>query len=75
MKKSRQFWQDVDLAICSLILQELLRQIIVEGRHTRPEVKKGAAHAPDHDRILFRYHEAMMARFQNHHGHMHNLGI
>jgi hypothetical protein len=74
MRKSRQFWQDVDMAICTLMLCQLLHQIFVEGRNIRQpssEINKGIPTIPGRDHILFRYYEAMMARFHNHSGHMH----
>jgi hypothetical protein len=73
MRKSRQFWQDVDLAICTLMLRQLLHQIIVECRNIgQPlsEINKGIPTKPGRDHILIRYHEIMMTRFQNHIGHM-----
>ena len=77
MRKSRQFWQDVELAVGILILRQRLHQIIIEGRNTRQslsEMKNGIAKIPGRDHILSRYHEVMMARFQHHNGHMLNLG-
>jgi len=78
MRKSRQFWQDVELAVGILILRQRLHQIIIEGRNTRQslsEMNNGIPKIPGRDHILSRYHEVMMARFHNHNGHMFNLGI
>ena len=75
MKKSRQFWQDVELAIGIYLLKENIRQIIIEGRSSRTEINKTIARAPERDRVLFHYHEVMIARFQHHGGHMHHAGI
>jgi hypothetical protein len=74
MRKSGQFWQDVDLAICTLMFRQLLHQIIVEGRNIRQpswETNKGIPAIPGRNHILFRYYEVMMTRFRNHSGHMH----
>jgi hypothetical protein len=70
MKMSRQFWQDVDLAISILMLRQSIRQVIFEGRTSRPQINKGISTPPDRDRVLYRYHEVMMARYHNHHGQM-----
>jgi hypothetical protein len=73
MRKSRQFWQDVDLAICILVLREQISQVILEGRHTRQSLSQISKSIPTplaRDRVLFRYHEVMMARIQHHNGHM-----
>jgi len=62
MRKSRQFWQDVDLAIGILILRQRLHHIITEGRNTSQsilEINKGIAPSPDRVRVLTRYFEAM----------------
>jgi hypothetical protein len=69
MKKVNQFWQDVDLAICTLIFRQRLHQIIVEGRNIRqpfPEINKGLSAIPGRDRVLYRYHAVTMARLQKH---------
>jgi hypothetical protein len=51
MRKSRQFWQDVDVAIWTLILRQLLHQIIVEGRNIRqPSIGKKQKYS---DRMFF----------------------
>lgn len=73
MRKSRQFWQDVDLAICTLILRQRIHQIIIEGRNLRQplsEINKGIPTIPGRDRVLYRYHVVTMSRFQKHNGHM-----
>jgi hypothetical protein len=73
MINSGQFWQDVELAICTLMLQELLRQIILEGRNTGQALKKinkAAAALPVRGLVLFRYHEVMMARKRHYNGQM-----
>lgn len=62
MIKSRQFWQDVDLAIGILLLRQRLHHIITEGRNTSHSllvINKGVAPSPDRVRILSRYFEAM----------------
>jgi hypothetical protein len=74
MKKSRLFWQDVELAICTLMFRQLLHQIIVEGRNIRQpssEINNSISTIQGRDHGLFRYYELMMARFHNHSGHMH----
>jgi hypothetical protein len=37
MRKSKQFWKDVYLAICILILREILHRIIIEGSKIYPK--------------------------------------
>jgi len=78
MKKSRQFWQDIDMAISILMLRESIRQIILESRNTRQslsQMNKAIPTIPDRDRVLYRYHEVMIARLHNHSGHMLHIGI
>ena len=74
MRKSRQFWQDVDLAICSLMLRQVLQQVIIEGHNSRQsfwEINNVTASMPVRDRVLHRYHEVRIARFRNYNDHMH----
>jgi hypothetical protein len=71
MRKSGQFWQDVDLAICTLMLRQLLNQIITEGRNTGlsfKEINKTAPSLPGRDRVLYHYHEVMTARLRHYNG-------
>ena len=77
MRKSRQFWQDIDLAIGILMLRKRLHHIITEGRNTRQslsEINKDMPTIPGRDRVLYRYYEVMKARFHYYNGHMLNLG-
>ena len=69
MRNSRQFWQDVNLAIYALMLRQSIYQIIVEGRNIRAEINKSIPTA-DRIRLLNRYHNVMMSRLQNHNGHL-----
>jgi hypothetical protein len=75
MRNSRQFWQDVNLAICSLMLRERIHQIIVQGRNIRQpssEITESIPTIPGRDQILLRYHELMKERLQSHSGHIHD---
>jgi hypothetical protein len=71
MKKARKFWQDVELAICILMLRQSIQEIIRKDLYTRLQINKRSQASGGHDRILFRYHEVMMARIQSHYGHLH----
>ena len=69
MRKSRQFWHDADFAISSLMLRELIHEVIVEGRKTRQslwDINEAAQLMPGRNLVLFRYREVMMARCRNH---------
>jgi hypothetical protein len=71
MRKSGQFWQDVDLAISSLMLRQILHQIIIEGRNkseSLSEIIKVTPTAKSRDHVLFRYHEAMISRLRYYNG-------
>ncbi len=77
MRKSNKFWHDVDFAIRSLMLRQLLRQIINEGRNTRQslwEITKPVQSMPGRDLVLYRYHEVMTVRFRNHLNSTHQAG-
>jgi hypothetical protein len=71
MRKSGQFWQDVDLAICTLMLRQLIKQIIIEGRNTGQTLMKTDMEEPvllSRDLVLHRYHEVMKARLRHFNG-------
>jgi hypothetical protein len=70
MRKSGQFWQDVDIAISILMLRQSIRQVIIESHTSRPEINKSFPTLPNRDRVLIRYHLVTMARIHNHNGHM-----
>jgi hypothetical protein len=75
MKKSSQFWQDVELAIGIYLLRENIRQIIIEDRNSRTELNKNISRGHERECVLFYYHEVMAARFQHHGGNLLHAGM
>lgn len=72
MKNSDLFWQDIEFAISTLMLRDTIHQIIIESRKTGQslwEINRATLSNSGRDHILFHYHEVMMTRFRNHHGH------
>jgi hypothetical protein len=72
MRKSGQFWRDVDLAISTLMLRQLIKQIIIEGRNTGQTLMETDIEEPilllGRELVLHRYHEVMKARLRHFNG-------
>lgn len=69
MRKSRKFWHDVDFAIRSLMLRQLLHEIITESHNSKLshlKIDNPTDSLPDRFLVLTRYREVMMKRFRNH---------